>query len=116
MRDEVIDVPSTTYKLFSDAILGERQVTCVYQGYYRELCPLIIGHTRGKERVLAFQFGGQSSSGLPLGGNWKCLDLSHVKDAELRAGAWREGERHSKQQTCVEDVDLDVNIHVRKLR
>jgi hypothetical protein len=53
---------------------------------------------------------------LPLGGNWKCLDLSHVKDAELRAGAWREGERHSKQQTCVEDVDLDVNIHVRKLR
>jgi hypothetical protein len=115
MRDEVINVPSKTYKLFREAILRERQVTCVYQGYYRELCPLIIGHTRGKERVLAFQFGGESSSGLTLG-NWKCLDLSQVKDAELRTGAWREGERHSTQQTCVEDVDLDINIHVRKRR
>jgi hypothetical protein len=115
MRDEVIDAPSTTYKLFREAILGERPVTCVYQGYYRELCPLIIGHTRGRERVLAFQFGGESSSGLTLG-NWKCLDLSQVKDAELRTGAWREGDRHSKQQTCVEDVDLDVNIHVRRPR
>lgn len=109
-------MPSANYRLFREAILGEKQVTCIYQGYYRELCPLIIGHTGGKERVLAFQFGGESSSPLPPGGNWKCLDLALVEKAALRDGPWREGSRHRKTQTCVENVDLDVNIHVRKLR
>jgi hypothetical protein len=91
-------------------------VTCLYKGYYRELCPIIIGHTRGQERVLAFHFGGHSSSGLPAHGNWKCLDLSQIDDPKLRDGLWHEGASHTKQQTCVEDVDLDVNIHVRKRR
>jgi hypothetical protein len=109
-------MPSETYKLFRAAILGEKQVTCTYQGYYRELCPLIIGFKRDQERVLAFQFGGQSSSGLAPTGDWKCLDLSQVEDAELRDGPWHEGGQHGRQQSCVEHVDLDVNIHVRKLR
>ena len=39
-------MPSETYLLFREAILGEKQVVCIYQGYYRELCPVIIGHTR----------------------------------------------------------------------
>jgi hypothetical protein len=34
-----------TYKLFRQAILEEKQVTCVYHGHRRELCPRIIGHT-----------------------------------------------------------------------
>jgi hypothetical protein len=109
-------MPSATYQLFREAILGEKQVTCTYQGHYRELCPLIIGHKRGEERVLAFQFSGQSSSGLPPGGNWKCLYLAQVEDAEMRDGPWYEGSRHRKEQTCVEEIDLDINIHVRKAR
>lgn len=91
-------------------------MTCSYQGYYRELCPVIIGHTRGRERLLAFQFGGESKSGLPRAGAWKCLDLALVKDPTTRDGPWHEGSGHSKQQTCVEDVDFDINIHVRKRR
>lgn len=109
-------VPSETYELFREAILNEKQVTCSYQGYHRELCPLIIGYKRRRERVLAFQFGGQSSSGLSPGGDWKCLDLSQVEDAEMRDGPWHEGFRHRKEQTCVEEIDLDINIHVRKAR
>lgn len=109
-------MPSETYQLFRSAILNEKQVTCFYQGYYRELCPFIIGHKRGAERVLAFQFGGQSSSGLAIGGDWKCLDLAEVEDAELRDGPWHEGISHRKEQSCVDEVDLDINIHVRKLR
>ena len=52
LSDE-LPMPSATYELFREAILGEKQVVCVYQGYHHELCPLIIGHTGGKERVLA---------------------------------------------------------------
>ena len=34
---------SATYTLFRNAILGEQQVVCLYDGRVRELCPHIIG-------------------------------------------------------------------------
>jgi hypothetical protein len=39
-----------------------------------------------------------------------------VTDVRLREGPWHEGRRHRKEQTCVEEVDLDINIHVRRRR
>lgn len=107
-------MPSAAYKLFRRAILEEKQVTCVYNGHYRELCPHIIGYTNDEEKVLAFQFGGASSSKLPPRGEWRCLLLANVKDARLRNGPWHAGGSHRQQQRCVEDIDLDVNVHVRK--
>ena len=108
---------SATYDLFRQAILGERQVTCVYQSLYREVCPLIIGHSNGEEKVLPFQFAGETSKGkLPRGGAWKCMFLAQVRDARMRDGPWREGGSHKQTQVCVRDVDLDINIHVRKRR
>jgi hypothetical protein len=44
------------------------------------------------------------------------LYLARVKDAALRDAPWRAGGTHKAQQTCVEDVDLDINVHVRKRR
>jgi hypothetical protein len=108
---------SSTYNLFRRAILEEKQVTCMYDGAYRELCPHIIGYTRGEEKVLAFQFAGDTSAGkLPPGGQWKCLFLAKSDDARLRVGRWHAGSSHSRTQTCVVDIDLDINVHVRKLR
>lgn len=109
-------MPSANYRLFRDAVLNEKQVTCVYRGRYRELCPVIIGQTDGEEKVLAFQFGGESTSRLPRGGEWRCLFLAMVSDARLRDGLWHEGARHETEQTCVREVDLDVNIHIRGRR
>lgn len=105
---------SHNYDLFRAAILGEKQVVCLYDGLKRELCPLIIGHKRGEERALVFQFGGQTSNGLPAGGEWKCLTLSKVTEAALRDGPWHEGGEHRAVQSCIDAVDLDVNIHVRR--
>lgn len=107
---------SRTYNLFREAILEEKQVTCTYNGHYRELCPVIIGHSDGREKVLAYQFAGETSSSLPPGGEWRCLYLSEVRDAHLRDGPWREGLEHKSVQQCVDIADLDVNIQVRKLR
>ena len=107
---------SPTYQLFRRAILEEKQVTCTYKGHHREVCPHIIGHTDGKEKVLAFQFAGTSSTGLPRGGEWRCLDLAEVSRAKTRDGRWYAGNRHSSEQRCVQDIDLDINIHVRKAR
>lgn len=101
--------PSQTYRLFEQAMAERKQIVCVYDRYHRELCPIILGHSRGEETALTFQFGGESKSGLPPGGEWKCLRLAIVRDVQLREGAWHAGAKHSKIQTCVEIVDLDVN-------
>jgi hypothetical protein len=107
-------MPSATYALFRNAILAERQVICTYDGLPRELCPHIIGTNKdGKEALLAWQFAGESSGKLP---QWRCLKLANVRDARARAGRWHEGGSHRTEQTCVSDIDLDINIHVRKLR
>lgn len=107
---------SATYRLFRRAILEEKQVVCIYKGHRRELCPHIIGHSDGAEKVLAYQFAGESGTRLPPGGEWRCLYLSQVRQAALREGPWHAGARHSTRQRCVGSVDLDVNVHVRKTR
>jgi hypothetical protein len=105
-------MPSATYMLFRNAILGAQQVVCRYDGRYRELCPHIIGTgKRGEEVVLAWQFAGESSGKLP---QWLCLRLANVRDARLRVGRWYEGSSHRTAQTCVSVIDLDINIHVRR--
>jgi hypothetical protein len=107
-------MPSPTYTLFRNAILAGQQVVCTYGGRSREMCPHIIGTNKdGEEAVLAWQFGGESSGRLP---QWRCLRLANVKNARARDGRWHEGGSHRTVQTCVSDIDLDINIHVRKLR
>jgi hypothetical protein len=107
-------MPSTTYALFRNAILNQQQVVCLYDGRPRELCPHIIGtNKRGEEVVLAWQFGGASSGPLP---QWRCLKLVNVSKASPHDGPWHEGGSHSTTQTCVSNIDLDFNVHVRKRR
>lgn len=102
-------IPSPTYRLFAEAIKNHKQIVCTYNGYYRELCPIILGHRGGKEKALTYQFGGESEKGLPLGGQWRCLFLSRVRDVQLRDGPWHTGSRHTQPQGCVEIVELDIN-------
>jgi hypothetical protein len=103
-------MPSRTYGLFRTAILGRKQITCTYRACYRELCPHVLGYKDGQEKALTFQFAGQSTSGLPPKGEWRCLSLAQVHDARIRDGAWHTGHRHTKTQACVEIVDVDVNL------
>jgi hypothetical protein len=86
-----------------------KQIVCTYEGRVRELCPIILGHTQRQEKALTYQFGGASKSGLPPGGEWRCLFLSKVSDVQLRDGPRLAGSRHTQPQGCVENVDLDVN-------
>ena len=107
-------MPSATYALFRNAILSEQQVVCVYDGRLRELCPHIIGaNKRGEEVVLAWQFGGASSGPLP---QWRCFKLANIRQARPRDGRWHEGDSHRAAQTCVSNIDLDINVHVRDRR
>jgi hypothetical protein len=107
-------MPSPPYAIFRNAILAEQQVICLYDGRPRELCPHIIGTNRnGDEVVLAWQFAGESSGPLP---QWRCLRLANVRNVRTRNGPWHEGGSHRTTQSCVSDIDLDINVHVRKRR
>jgi hypothetical protein len=102
-------VSSANYALFEQAMRQRKQIICTYGGYPRELCPIILGHSQGQEKALTYQFGGRSRSGLPRGGEWRCLVLAKVSNIELRDGPWFAGSSHTKPHGCVEIVDLDVN-------
>jgi len=107
---------SATYELIGKAIRAEQQITCRYGGHYRELCPHVLGRTNGEEKLLAFQFGGTGSKPLPPGGEWRCLRVAGMSEVQARDGRWHEGGSHRSEQSCVADVDLDINIHVRRRR
>lgn len=101
-------MPSSTYRLFAEAMAALRPIACIYHGHMRAICPAILGHSDGVEMALTWQFAGYGSSGM-VRGQWKCLTLSEVKEATIIDGPWRSGSRHLQAQTCVKDVDLDVN-------
>jgi uncharacterized protein (DUF4415 family) len=104
-----VPAPSSVYELFEQAMISGKQILCTYKGRRRELCPIILGHSQGREKALTYQFGGQSNRGLPPEGQWRCLWLSEVSNVRLRDGPWYAGDRHNQPQGCVEIVDLDVN-------
>ena len=99
----------TTYDILKHAIINRQQVICDYDGYRREICPHVIGTKHGREQVLSFQFGGSSSSGLPPEGQWRCMVVERIIDARAQGGAWHTGDNHSRPQTCVDDIDAEVN-------
>jgi len=103
--------PSTIYRLIWQAVRARKQITCIYGGRYREACPHILGYKKlGQEAVFVFQFGGDSTSRLPPQGDWRCFDLAGVTDVQLRDGRWHSGTHHTKTQTCIQFVDVDVNV------
>jgi hypothetical protein len=103
-------MPSATYELFLRAMREKKQIVCVYQGYEREICPILLGRTGLEEKSLVFQFGGHTSKGpIARPGDWKCLALAEVRGPVLRDGSWHSGDRHSSGQTCMKMVEYDVN-------
>jgi hypothetical protein len=103
--------PSAVYRLFWRAVRARQQIACIYDGRYREICPIILGYsTDAQETVFAFQFDGESTRKLPAGGAWRCFRLAGMTDIRLHSGEWHSGTRHSAPQTCIHYVDVDANI------
>jgi hypothetical protein len=103
-------MPSATYSLFRRAILERKLIVCVYQGKRREIAPHILGFKDKAEKALVFQFGGESNSVLPPGGEWRCFALSAVEAAQTEDGEWRTGRYHRITQACIDIIDVDVNV------
>jgi hypothetical protein len=117
------------YQIVRSAILNRQQIVATYHGYVREMCPHVIGIKRGKpatwgrggrpgkppppheEHALCYKFGGGSRSGLAPAGspdNWRCIRLDELTNITTRPGPWHTAPNHSRPQTCVDEIDVEV--------
>ena len=94
------------------AIVHRRPIAALYQGRRRLLCPHLLGWNKHRRlRVLCYQYGGDSKSGLQPAGasdNWRCLAVENLSHVELCKEVWHTGLR-SKRQTCIDGVDFDAD-------
>jgi hypothetical protein len=103
-------VTTDVYAAIRQAIIDRSRIICMYHGYPRECCPHAIGWTKGVERVFVYQFDGDSSQGLPIGGQWRCMDICDLTGITIRSGPWHTGTSHLRPQNCVKQIDLDVTM------
>lgn len=80
------------YRLNWTAVANKRPIEATYQGRLRLLCPHRLGRNRaGRPRVLCYQYGGESQSGLQAVGspqNWRCVELEKLSRVKLLEDAW----------------------------
>jgi hypothetical protein len=100
------------YRLVRSAVITRSPISARYHGRQRLLCPHRLGWNRRRQpRVLCYQYGGESESGLePVGSsaNWRCIAVEDLRRVELLEGAWRTAPNHARPQTCVAEVDVDA--------
>lgn len=94
------------YRLIWSAVAGKRP---------RLFCPHRLGRNRaGELRVLCYQYGGESKSGLEAPGsraNWRCTVLEKFSQVKLLKDAWRTAPNHSRPASCIIDADIDAEDH-----
>ena len=91
------------YRLVWTAVASKKPIEAIYDKRLRLFCPHRLGRNRaGELRVLCYQSGGDSESGLaPTGSpeNWRCIALEKLRNVKLADGAWTTAPNHSRPAT-----------------
>lgn len=106
----------TTYQIVKEAIRDRKTVIAKYNGHTRKMCPHVIGRKNGVKQALFYQFAGTSSTGLGRAGspdNWRCIPIAGLRIISVEDGEWHTASNHSREQTCVDEIDLKVRISVQ---
>jgi hypothetical protein len=100
------------YHLVWTAVASRRPIECRYHRLLRLFCPHRLGRNQaGQLRVLCYQYGGESESGLEPAGsaaNWRCVVLEKLSRVKLVEDRWRTAPNHSRPASCVVDPDIDA--------
>lgn len=103
------------YRLVWTAVANKKPIQAIYQGRLRLFCPHRLGRNwEGQLRVLCYQYGGESQSGLQPAGspaNWRCMALEKFSRVKLVPSAWRTAPNHSRPASCVTQADIDAEDH-----
>jgi hypothetical protein len=95
-----------TYAILAEAIDTKQQVVARYGGEERIFSPHALGAKRGAAHVLVYQYAGGSRTGLPPGGEWRCLKVDELSEIRLEPGAWRTAPNVFNPQTCLDEVEV----------
>jgi hypothetical protein len=103
------------YGLVWKAVANRCPMTALYHGGARLFCPHKLGRNKeGELRVLCYQYGGESQSGLEPAGspaNWRCLVLEKLREVKLLDERWRTAPNHSRPASCIVQADIDADDH-----
>ena len=103
------------YRLVWTAVANKQPLRAIYKELPRLFCPHRLGRNQADQlRVLCYQYGGESESGLaPIGSpaNWRCIVLEKLRAVELRQGSWKTAPNHSRPTTCIIQADIDAEDH-----
>jgi hypothetical protein len=100
---------SSVQEQIVNAIQQKLVVTATYQGYERIMCPHIVGYKKGVLNAFFFQFAGGSKSGLPPGGQWRCIHVDDLAQVSCSPGEWHTKEDYAPSN-CVDDVIAEVEL------
>jgi hypothetical protein len=100
------------YRTVYGAIRNRRPIAAIYKELPRLFCPHRLGrNSKGQLRVLCYQYGGESESGLtPQGSsdNWRCIALDKLSAVEPLEGPWHTAPNQSRPASCIVDPDIDA--------
>jgi len=112
----VIPGSPTAWALLEAALLQRRPVQLTYHGRQRLICPHALGwNNDGRPMLLAYQTGGQTSTGtLPADPRhrWRCMfvdDVDHV-DAADPASPWETGDNYNPSRPfhAIDNVTIAI--------
>jgi hypothetical protein len=99
----------TVHEILRQAIISMRCVRVRTSGFARDICPHALGFKDGSPRVLAYQYGGPSVSGLAPGGQWRAFFVRDIEEAGLIEGRWHSGSNLvAKIEACLDRVEYSV--------
>ena len=95
------------------AVANRHPIAASYHGLPRLSCPHRLGRNKeGELRVLCYQYGGESESGLEPAGspaNWRCIVLEKLSRVQLLLDdGWHTAPNHSHPASCVVKADIDA--------
>lgn len=83
------------------ALVDRRAVVVAYHGRRRVVCPHAIGSKDGRAMLLAYQIGGETSTGsLPSdpARRWRCLYIDEIDDVAGDDGLWQSAPNYNPRR------------------
>src|SRR5258706_16440108 len=110
-----IQTANEKYRLIRDAVLNRRILAVSYRGSIREVCPHVIGKTKGLPYALLYQFGGESSSGFKPDrptDNWRCVGIDVLSPVAVKKSPidWDNASNYSAVENCVGEVGVQIEV------
>jgi hypothetical protein len=101
-----------TDDVLSAAIREKQCLTGLYDGAVRHFAPHALGTTAdGTAAVFVFQYAGETTTAIPIGGEWRCFVLDRLSHLRRNEHRWRSRSNYSlKRQTCLAMIKVGLPI------